>query len=327
MIVETSLLSVGEEAVELGFIPYSQEKKMNKFLMRRITQTVVLTTLAGAEITTAQAADTLISAGDIAATISDAGYFSSSNPGFSYQGNEFVNAGTLQSWYQLNASGVPGTPFVAEESNNSNPLGASASSPGMGTAIVSGGTNGLNFSQTISIPSANQLAVAVTLTNNTGHAIDNVQWGVGMDPDQDSLTHGDFSTINTIVGLGNDAAVSATGRYSGYTVTLENTTPDSGFGIAAFINSGDCCAVVNPADALAAAQGSGFNTVSDDSISLAYDLGTIAVGETASFSYAYNMSVVPVTPPPPIPEPETYAMLLAGLGLIGFMVHRRRKAA
>lgn len=295
--------------------------------MRRITQAVTLTTFAGAGITAAQAGDTLISSGDIAATISDAGYFSSSTElGLSFRGNEFVNAGTFQSWYQLNALGVSGTPFVAEQRSNSNPLGASASSTGMGTAIVSGGANGLNFSQTISIPSASQLAVAVTLTNNTGQAIDHVQWGVGMDPDQDNLTHGDFSTINTIAGTGNDAAVSATGRFSGYTVTLENTTPDSGFSVAAFINSGDCCAVVNPADALAAAQGSGFNTVSDGSISLAYDLGTIAAGETASFSYAYNMSVVPVTPPPPIPEPETYAMLLAGLGLIGFM-GRRRKAA
>ena len=35
----------------------------------------------------------------------------------------------------------------------------------------------------------------------------------------------------------------------------------------------------------------------------------------------------PVTPPPvtAIPEPETYAMLLAGLGLMGFVVRRRRQ--
>ncbi|WP_256209002.1 FxDxF family PEP-CTERM protein [Nitrosospira sp. Nsp14] len=28
----------------------------------------------------------------------------------------------------------------------------------------------------------------------------------------------------------------------------------------------------------------------------------------------------------PIPEPETYAMLLAGLGLLGFIARRRRTA-
>lgn len=30
------------------------------------------------------------------------------------------------------------------------------------------------------------------------------------------------------------------------------------------------------------------------------------------------------TPPPPVPEPETYAMLLAGLGLLGWTARRRR---
>jgi hypothetical protein len=32
------------------------------------------------------------------------------------------------------------------------------------------------------------------------------------------------------------------------------------------------------------------------------------------------------TQTPPVPEPKTYAMLMAGLGLLGFIVHRRRKS-
>lgn len=39
---------------------------------------------------------------------------------------------------------------------------------------------------------------------------------------------------------------------------------------------------------------------------------------TSSASYAGNISISPV------PEPETYAMLLAGLGLIGFSIRRRK---
>ena len=31
-----------------------------------------------------------------------------------------------------------------------------------------------------------------------------------------------------------------------------------------------------------------------------------------------------MTPPPPVPEPETYAMLMAGLGMVGFMSRRRK---
>jgi hypothetical protein len=252
---------------------------MKKIFMRKITQAVVLTTFAGAGITTTQAEDTVISMGDIAATISDAGYFSrSTDLGLRYQGNEFVNAGPAQSWYWLNAPGVSGAPFVAQADAGDNPLGAQAASSGMSVATVNGSSGGLDFLQTMSISSANQLVVAVTLTNKTGYAIDHVQWGVGMDPNQDILTHSDPDTINTIAGLGNDAAVSATGRYSGYTVTLENTTPDSEFSVSAFINTTSCCQPVDPVDALNAAQVLGFNTTTDSSISLAYDLGTIDVG-------------------------------------------------
>ncbi len=41
-----------------------------------------------------------------------------------------------------------------------------------------------------------------------------------------------------------------------------------------------------------------------------------------------NIPPPPVIPPPPptIPEPETYAMMLAGLGLIGAVARRRRKS-
>jgi hypothetical protein len=45
-------------------------------------------------------------------------------------------------------------------------------------------------------------------------------------------------------------------------------------------------------------------------------------------------SVRPIVPPPPgpapvapVPEPETYAMLLSGLGLLGFAARRKRRAA
>ena len=44
-----------------------------------------------------------------------------------------------------------------------------------------------------------------------------------------------------------------------------------------------------------------------------------AGGTFASYSGTMNVSA--------IPEPETYAMLLAGLGLIGFMARRRKESA
>ncbi|MDO8969365.1 MAG: PEP-CTERM sorting domain-containing protein, partial [Saprospiraceae bacterium] len=34
---------------------------------------------------------------------------------------------------------------------------------------------------------------------------------------------------------------------------------------------------------------------------------------------------IPALLPPAVPEPETYAMLLAGLGLVGYTVSRRKR--
>lgn len=50
--------------------------------------------------------------------------------------------------------------------------------------------------------------------------------------------------------------------------------------------------------------------------------GDVDVSQFAPFSHdAQSM----LTPPPAIPEPETYAMLLAGLGLLGFTARRRKQ--
>lgn len=58
--------------------------------------------------------------------------------------------------------------------------------------------------------------------------------------------------------------------------------------------------------------------------------GLDSTGHSQAFLLSYTPDTVfdpqPIFIPSPIPEPETYAMLLVGLGLIGFMA-RRRKAA
>ena len=52
-----------------------------------------------------------------------------------------------------------------------------------------------------------------------------------------------------------------------------------------------------------------------------FDVAGVASGGLGA---AYNGSV-DTAAAPPIPEPETYAMMLAGLGLMGFVARRRRQ--
>ena len=273
--------------------------------------------------TTAQAAPTSISSGDVSASINDAGTFTSSfdfpspaptgTPGLSYKGVEFVNIDIPSSWYYLSSSAV-GSPFIAQYGVN--PLGASTTAGPLGK-IATTVTSDLSFLQTVSITAANQVSVSVQLHNNTGLAITDVKWGVGFDPDQGGS--GKNTTLNTILGQGAGAAVNAYDALygTGLGVTLANTTSAGAFTIASYINSLSCCTAVDPAVALGAGQLVGFSTLADNSISLAYNIGTILSGDTATIGYSYTFAG-------PIPEPEIYAMMAAGLGLMGFVARRRK---
>lgn len=291
-------------------------------LKNHITKAVALA-FCGALATAAQAAPTTITNGLTSATIDDAGYFYSGGPvGLSFAGREFVNHGTFASNWSLNANG--GSIAVADEVLGNNPLATVAFGPIAGSISVvtnlGGGGGGWALTETISIPTSGpqvgHVAVTINLTNNTGSDATGVQWGVGFDPDQGIPAGLGFGTTNEILGLAGSAAVRAT-SLDGWAVTLANTTSASAFSIAGYVDPFSCCSPVDPGAMLAAAQAVGSYGFADSSINLAYDLGAIANGQSVSFGYEYILAV---------PEPETYAMLLAGLGLIGFSARRRISA-
>ena len=277
----------------------------------------LLTLAVAAAFSVGAQASVPIASGGVAATIHDNGSFdSSATPGLSYMGVEFVNIDSPSSWWvfgkdpaswtvaQFNAGGIPGSATY--------PAGPAAS-----TTLAFGS---LSFFQTASIVSSNQLAYAVSFTNNGPTALTGMYYGVGIDPDQGGSTRNE--TYNTVNAQGSGASVTAVrdnGRLN-YSVTLANTTSAAAVEILAYVNLGDCCSWVNPQTVHAAAIPQlGYQGYADDSISLAYDLGTIAPGQTVQVGYSYTFATTPV------PEPESYAMFLAGLGLMGFMARRRTR--
>ncbi|MDV6342591.1 PEP-CTERM sorting domain-containing protein [Nitrosomonas sp. Is24] len=282
-------------------------------LKSHITKAVALA-FCGALATAAQAAPTVISGfGTTSATIDDAGFFSPTSAlGLSFLGREFVNLGTFGSNWSLNANG--GSVAVANAASPTNPLGTVTFSGGSSVSLTTNlGSGGWTLVETVSIPTSGHVAVQIQLTNNTGADATNVQWSVGVDPDQGIPGGVGFGTTNEILGIGNASAVKATSR-DGWSLTLANTTSADASALAGYIDPLSCCTPIDPATILAAGQAVGSYGFADSSINLAYALGDMANGATQTIGYEYIMAV---------PEPETYAMLLAGLGLIGFSARRR----
>ena len=55
-----------------------------------------------------------------------------------------------------------------------------------------------------------------------------------------------------------------------------------------------------------------------------YTLTLSGTNSVSMGSYGGNLALTPGLPTTPVPEPESYAMLLAGLGIVGLLTRRRR---
>ncbi len=78
-----------------------------------------------------------------------------------------------------------------------------------------------------------------------------------------------------------------------------------------------------PGATLIGTTGSPFFTASPTLLPGAYDLQISGTLTAASALYGVSVNFNSTTAP--IPEPETYAMMLAGLGLMGFVARRRKQ--
>lgn len=180
-------------------------------------------------------------------------------------------------------------------------------------ATTTGGSfDGIGFTQRISFDASQSVVqVAVEFRNGSANPVTQLVYGVGFDPDPDSTSNSSTATDNLIGAQGKGASVTATGPKTLVGITLaDTTTAGTSYGVFASIRKNK---TTDPYNLNAAVDdGNGDNT-----INLGYNLGTLNPGDSKTINYEYRLFAAP------IPEPGSYAMMLAGLALVGFGARHR----
>lgn len=176
-------------------------------------------------------------------------------------------------------------------------------------ARYAGDNSKLGFDSTVAV--GGYTGITGTLTNKKVH-VNHAAAFFGDSMSSDLFTSADsWTTIP--VAAGTPFAFVLNDESMGYKIT---SNPGSGVGGAGYANS----ALTN-LDYMVTFQVY-LNNVAQQHFFIAWEDRNPLLGNTGDWDY--NDYVAEVRFSHPIPEPETYAMLLAGLGLLGFAARRRK---
>ncbi|MEG8014786.1 Ig-like domain-containing protein [Sphingomonas sp. 22R3R2A-7] len=157
------------------------------------------------------------------------------------------------------------------------------SSDGIGKAGWTGATTeGVKVAQTMSLADgAKYIKVDVTLTNTTGKAVADLHYMRSIDPDHGAT----FDTVNTVIeqgGDGADGALIAAYASSGKTPLFYYTADDRAMvsTFKGYVNENP-----NAAATFDAAPAEGFSLKGDNAININFGLGTLAAGQSTTFTF------------------------------------------
>ncbi len=291
--------------------------------MSHFKQIVLVAALGAAGVAPAFATPVSIQNSSVLAGVSDYGTLGSNgntSPGILFDPTATGN-------YGVNDFLTPGTPFEgfylawaggSVASNNTGNSNFSATSPTLlspSSATWTGSAGGwtvTNLYTLSTVGARSEIAIHTTLTNTSGSDITGLQFLRTLDPDPDVNAFGSYSTVNTVPSSN---VACGTGSSSGQTICIEST--DNDYAHRAGVNADW---TTNPATYLAGTNdGDG-----DNAIGVAFDVGSVANGQTISLDYDYATGATIDVVTPTIPEPANAALMLASLGIMVSLARRRR---
>lgn len=233
--------------------------------------------------------------------------------------SDFLTPGTAFEFFSV---GVGGTTYVSngyysagttDHYTLNNPIGTTSVDKTVGT-LLSAHTDGAIFTvggATLKVvqdvwfdKTSNSINFSVDVVNVGSTTATNLVYARGLDPDQDFLTFGTHDTNNT-KGTG---LVTAVGPISGLSITIQDLSGGGVSSIQSFTAGFNPLWPIDPYTLLGGANaGDG-----DNSINMAWNIGTLDAGRSYQIDFAYNI----------VPLPST--MILFGTGFIGLLVVGRR---
>jgi hypothetical protein len=174
---------------------------------------------------------------------------------------------------------------------------------------------------TIAVPNVSGLNVTVSQSSGPFQRVDQSSlWKGNFAPGEKLLSTSSIGTATGPVSLAFNSPVQGVGAqiqalsYGSFTATIEAFN-SSNASLGSFMLAGNSTADANN------------SAIFIGILSNALDISRVVFGVPVATNFVQDFAINgPRIQVPAVPEPETYAMLMAGLGLLGFIARRRRKS-
>ena len=287
----------------------------------------------------AMAAPIVLTGSFLQVSISDRGTFGQNGGGRPAFVHDITGTGTFDLSTDYIAPGSPhdGFSLVSDQfgftqNNNNGVSGIGFTSPVLLTgAAARGYLNAASWTGTVAglftitnsyFFNAGDERVLIETTVTALQDLTSLAFARSVDPDS-----GTTSSINQRgnISLAKNDFIGSESTANGRTLAIINVR-NNGFANATQIGD-TCCNNINPNIVLAGPGFRGDSSTGDHSLNMAYRLGTLANGASATFQYSYaaGLGIDKITPTGAVPESSTWMMMIVGFGAAGSALRLRRR--